>query len=71
MCLPAGRERYFGCNLMQRKVLARRVQKHKRTQLKIGSPGRFGIDAYTLGWPMGARILGHADAAPALDTVDG
>ena len=26
-----GRERYFGYNLMQRKVLARRVQKHKRT----------------------------------------
>ena len=40
-------------------------------ELKIGSPGRFGIDVYTLGWPMGARILGHEDAAPALDTVDG
>ena len=40
-------------------------------ELKIGSPGRFGIDVYTLGWPMGARILGHEDAAPALDTVGG
>ena len=38
-------------------------------ELKIGSPGRFGIDESTLGWPMGARILGHEDADPALDTV--
>ena len=40
-------------------------------ELKIGSPGHFGIDVYTLGWPMGSRILGHEDAAPALDTVGG
>ena len=40
-------------------------------ELKIGTPGRFGIVVYTLGWPMGARILGHEDADPALDTVDG
>ena len=33
-------------------------------ELKIGSPGRFGIDVYTLGWPMGARIFGHEDADP-------
>ena len=31
-------------------------------ELKIGSRGRFGIDVYTLGWPMGARILGHENA---------
>ena len=35
-------------------------------ELKSGSPGRFGIDVYTLGWPMEARILGHEDADPAV-----
>ena len=40
-------------------------------ELKIGTPGRFGIDVYTLSWPMGARILAHEDADPALDTVGG
>ena len=40
-------------------------------ELKTGAPGRFGIDVYTLGWPMGAGILGHEDADPAFDTVDG
>ena len=39
-------------------------------ELKIGSPGRFGIDVYTLGWPMGARILGHEDAAPAVPSIN-
>ena len=37
-------------------------------ELKIGTPGRFGIDVSTLGWPMEARILGHEDADPSLDT---
>ncbi len=27
-------------------------------ELKTGSPGRFVINVSTLGWPMGARILG-------------
>ena len=38
-------------------------------ELKTSSPGRFGIDVSTLDWPMGARILGHEHAAPALDLV--
>ena len=36
-------------------------------ELKTGSPGRFGIDVSTLGWPMEARILGHEHAGPALE----
>ena len=39
----------------------RRVQ--NTNELKSGSPGRFGIDVYTLGWPMEARILGHEASA--------
>ena len=35
-------------------------------ELKIGTPGCFGIDVYALGWAMGARILGHEDADPVL-----
>ena len=31
-------------------------------ELKTGSPGRFVINVSTLGWPMGARILGHEHA---------
>ena len=40
-------------------------------ELKTGSPGRFGIDVSPLGSPMGARILGHEHAGPALDLVGG
>ena len=36
-----GHERYFGCNLMHPKALARRVQKHERTQ-DLHQPERFG-----------------------------
>ena len=39
----------------------RRVQKYKRTQ-KIGSPGRFGIDVYTLGWPNGSGVVARPGA---------
>ena len=38
-------------------------------ELKTGSPGRFGIDVSTLDWPMGARILGHEHAAPAVPSI--
>ena len=38
-------------------------------ELKIGSPGRFVINVSTLGWTMGARILSHEHAGPALDLV--
>ena len=38
-------------------------------ELKTGPPGRFGIDVSTFDWPMGARILGHEHAGPALDLV--
>ena len=33
-----------------------RIVSKNTNELKIGTPGRFGIDVYTLGWPMGARI---------------
>ena len=46
-----------------------RVVSKNTNELKIGSPGRFGIDVYTLGWPMGARILGHEDADPAVPSI--
>ena len=35
-------------------------------ELKTSSPGRFGIDVSTLGWPMGARILCHEHAGPGV-----
>ena len=38
-------------------------------EIKIGSPGRFGIEVSTLGWPMEARILGHEDADPAVPSI--
>ena len=38
-------------------------------ELKTSSPGRFGIDVSTLDWPMGARILGHEHAAPAVPSI--
>ena len=38
-------------------------------ELKTRAPGRFGLEVSRLGWPMGARILGHEDAGPALDLV--
>ena len=58
-------------SLRRRRERLERVVSKNTNELKIGSPGSFGIDVYTLGWPMGARILGHEDADPALDTVGG
>ena len=46
-----------------------RVVSKNTNELKTSSPGRFGIDVSTLDWPMGARILGHEHAGPALDLV--
>ena len=45
------------------------IVSNNTNELKIGSPGRFGIDVYTLGWPIGARILGHEDADPAVPSI--
>ena len=35
-------------------------------ELKTRAPGCFVINVSTLGWPMGARILGHEHADPVL-----
>ena len=49
--------------------LAGPVVSKNTDEIKIGSPGRFGIDVSTLGWPMEARILGHEDADPAVPSI--
>ena len=39
-------------------------------ELQTRALGRFGLEVYTLGWPMEAEILGHENADPAFD-MDG